>query len=86
MHGNVWEWVEDCYADSYRDAPADGSAVSPVGCEWRVVRGGGWNTTTPENMRAGFRLRRVPDSARDNVGFRVARSLDETVQMGKGSP
>ncbi len=86
MHGNVWEWVEDCYADSYRDAPGDGSAVSPVGCDWRVVRGGAWNTTTPENMRTAFRLRRVPDSARDNVGFRVARSLGETVQMGKGPP
>jgi formylglycine-generating enzyme required for sulfatase activity len=86
MHGNVWEWVEDCYADSYRDAPSDGTAVSPVGCEWRVVRGGAWNTTTPENMRTAFRLRRVPGSARDNVGFRVARPLGETTEMSKGSP
>jgi formylglycine-generating enzyme required for sulfatase activity len=86
MHGNVWEWVEDCYAESYRDAPSDGIAVTPVGCEWRVVRGGAWNTTTPENMRTAFRLRRVPGSARDNVGFRVARSLGETTEMSKGSP
>ncbi len=66
--------------------PADGTAVTPVGCEWRVVRGGAWNTTTPENMRTAFRLRRVPGSARDNVGFRVARPLGETTEMGKGSP
>jgi formylglycine-generating enzyme required for sulfatase activity len=86
MHGNVWEWVEDCYADSYRDAPADGTAVAPAGCDWRVVRGGAWNTSTAENMRTAFRLRRVPGSARDNVGFRVARPLGETTEMSKGPP
>lgn len=86
MHGNVWEWVEDCYAGSYRDAPTDGTAVAPAGCDWRVVRGGAWNTTTPENMRSAFRLRRVADSARENVGFRVARALGETTEMSKGSP
>ncbi len=84
MHGNVWEWVADCYAESYRDAPADGAAVSPAGCNWRVVRGGAWNTTSPENMRTAFRLRRVADSTRDNVGFRVARALGETTEMSKG--
>ena len=26
MHGNVWEWVEDCWHDDYEDAPTDGSA------------------------------------------------------------
>jgi formylglycine-generating enzyme required for sulfatase activity len=86
MHGNVWEWVEDCYVESYRDAPADGTAVAPAGCEWRVVRGGAWNTTTAENMRTAFRLRRVAGSARDNVGFRVARPLGETTEMSKGPP
>jgi len=86
MHGNVWEWVEDCYAETYRDAPVDGNAVSPADCGWRVVRGGAWNTTTPENVRAAFRLRRVPSSSRDNVGFRIARTLGDTVQVGKRSP
>jgi formylglycine-generating enzyme required for sulfatase activity len=86
VHGNVWEWVEDCYADSYRGAPVDGTAVAPPDCGWRVVRGGAWNTTSAENMRTAFRLRRVPGSSRDNVGFRVARPISEAVQMGKGSP
>jgi formylglycine-generating enzyme required for sulfatase activity len=35
VHGNVWDWVEDCYHDSYRGAPADGTG--------RVLRGGSWN-------------------------------------------
>ncbi len=83
MHGNVWEWVEDCYADSYRGAPDDGAAVSPPGCGWRVMRGGGWNTTSVENMRVAFRLRRVPGSARDSVGLRVARPIAPSVEMGK---
>ncbi|HJM52129.1 MAG TPA: formylglycine-generating enzyme family protein, partial [Alphaproteobacteria bacterium] len=26
MHGNVWEWTEDCYQDSYRGTPTDGKA------------------------------------------------------------
>jgi formylglycine-generating enzyme required for sulfatase activity len=26
VHGNVWEWVQDCWHESYQGAPADGSA------------------------------------------------------------
>lgn len=86
MHGNVWEWVQDCYAESYRGAPGNGGAVSPPGCAWRIIRGGGWNTATPENMRAAFRFKRVPGTGRDNVGFRVARSLGPTASMGGAAP
>ena len=38
--GNVWEWVEDCYHDSYDGAPADGSAWTAGDCNQRVSRGG----------------------------------------------
>lgn len=86
LHGNVWEWVQDCYAGSYRGAPANGAAVMPPGCEWRIIRGGGWNTATPENMRVAFRFKRVPGTGRDNVGFRVARTLGPTARMGAPSP
>ena len=86
MHGNVWEWVQDCYAGSYRGAPGNGGAVSPPGCEWRIIRGGGWNTATPENMRAAFRFKRVPGTGRDNVGLRVARSLGPTASIGGAAP
>ncbi|MHC4955546.1 MAG: SUMF1/EgtB/PvdO family nonheme iron enzyme [Planctomycetota bacterium] len=41
MHGNVWEWCEDTWHDSYEGAPADGSAwVTPEVRDWRVLRGG----------------------------------------------
>ena len=43
MHGNVWEWVEDCWNGSYAGAPTDGSAWRSGECEQRVLRGGSWN-------------------------------------------
>jgi len=86
MHGNVWEWVADCYVDSYRGAPPTGAAVSPPGCDWRVVRGAGWNTTASENMRTAFRLRRFAESSRDSVGFRVARAIGAETRAGRDAP
>ena len=42
MHGNVSEWVEDCWNDEYTGAPTDGSAWLERNCKGRVVRGGSW--------------------------------------------
>ena len=42
MHGNVWEWVQDCWNDSYEGAPSDGSAWESGDCDYRGVRGGAW--------------------------------------------
>src|SRR5262249_36124362 len=42
VHGNVWEWTEDCYEDSYARAPTDGSALISGPCTQRVIRGGSW--------------------------------------------
>ena len=72
--GNVSEWVEDCWHDGYRRAPADGRAWVNPGCRERVVRGGSWASTLDQS-RSAFRLQ-VPErlsSAR--IGFRVARDL-----------
>ncbi len=46
MHGNLWEWVQDCWNGSYQGAPADGSAWTSGDCERRVLRGGSWLTTS----------------------------------------
>jgi formylglycine-generating enzyme required for sulfatase activity len=43
MNGNVWEWVEDCWNESYEGAPNDGSAWPSGDCGRRVRRGGSWN-------------------------------------------
>jgi len=82
INGNVWEWVEDCYAEAYEGAPQDGTAVSPLGCKWRVLRGAGWSTSGKVDARVAFRFRRVPDSTRDSVGFRVARTIAPASQAG----
>ena len=42
MHGNVWEWVQDCWNGSYNGAPSDGSAWTTRDCSLRVLRGGSW--------------------------------------------
>ena len=43
MHGNLWEWVQDCWNDTYQGAPADGTAWTIGDCERRVLRGGSWH-------------------------------------------
>ena len=78
MHGNVWEWVEDCWNDSYAGAPVDGSAWLTGNCDRRVLRGGS-RYNYPSVLRAAYRLRRVTTDIRNNIygrfGFRVARTL-----------
>jgi formylglycine-generating enzyme required for sulfatase activity len=74
MHGNVWEWVQDCHADSYAGAPSDGSAVNPGACSSRVRRGGSWYIGLPRNLRAANRNSDSPDLRINSFGFRLART------------
>lgn len=74
MHGNVLEWVEDCWNDSYVGAPSNGSAWLRGNCERRVLRGG-TATAPPEAMRSAARIRYSANDHASNVGFRVARTL-----------
>ena len=60
VHGNVWEWVEDCWNPGYRGAPSDGSARLVTGCTRRVLRGGSWTndpTGRPGGLAPGIRCR-----------------------------
>ncbi|MDP8239915.1 MAG: formylglycine-generating enzyme family protein [Candidatus Hatepunaea meridiana] len=73
MHGNVWEWCEDWYHDSYRSAPDNGSAwVSPSGSS-RVLRGGSW-ARDPRYCRSAYRRFVYPDNRNDLYGFRLCYS------------
>ncbi len=74
MHGNVWEWVEDCYKETYFGSPTDGSAVASGECRLRILRGGSWNYR-PELLRSAYRYATAPGVRAENMGFRVARSL-----------
>ncbi len=72
--GNVWEWVEDCYQDSYAGAAIDGSARTGGDCAGRVVRGGAWNGS-PRYLRSASRYWSATAERDGAVGFRVARTL-----------
>ena len=73
--GNVWEWVEDCWHESYEGAPSDGRPWTRGGdCSKRVVRGGSWHSI-PGNLRSAFRLRYTTAIRSVGFGFRVARTL-----------
>ena len=74
MIGNVWEWVEDCYHDSYNGAPANGSAWTSGDCSRRVGRGGSWNNP-PAGLRSAVRIWGTTANRNDYLGFRVARTL-----------
>jgi formylglycine-generating enzyme required for sulfatase activity len=75
MHGNVWEWTEDCFHDNYKGAPQDGSAwTADTDCTRRVVRGGSW-VNAPQNLRSAIRGRNTTDDRYLYLGFRVGRTL-----------
>ncbi len=73
MHGNVQEWVQDCWHENYQGAPQDGSAWLIECSEGRrVVRGGAWDSTAPA-LRSAARDRKTWDHRSPDIGFRVAR-------------
>ena len=75
VHGNVGEWVEDCWNDTYRGAPSDGRAWTSGDCSARVVRGGSWNDFRLPALRSAYRRGSVTGGRHRSVGFRVARAL-----------
>jgi formylglycine-generating enzyme required for sulfatase activity len=74
LAGNVSEWVDDCWHDSYLRAPVDGSSWVNKGCARRVVRGGSWGSS-PEQVRSASRIASPVEVPSPRIGFRVARDL-----------
>ena len=73
VHGNVWEWTQDCWHGTYAGAPSNGSAWTTGDCNNRVIRGGSWEDPSPI-VRSSFRSSSSRNNfSRNNVGFRVAR-------------
>jgi sulfatase modifying factor 1 len=70
LYGNVWEWVEDCWNDSYRDAPTHGGAWLAGDCARRGFRGGGYGDT-PRFARSTLRNRSNARHRKDDIGFRL---------------
>jgi formylglycine-generating enzyme required for sulfatase activity len=75
MHGNVAEWVEDCWHSSYTGAPTDGRAwATDRVCRNHVIRGGSWGAS-PWKLRVAVRYGNKPDERYRDYGFRVARDF-----------
>jgi formylglycine-generating enzyme required for sulfatase activity len=77
MLGNVWEWNQDCYTDTYEGASADGTPWEPAedsNCAVRVLRGGSWGGV-PLLVRSAVRGWLSPGGRGVDVGCRLARTL-----------
>jgi formylglycine-generating enzyme required for sulfatase activity len=75
--GNVWEWCEDCWNETYAGAPQDGSTWIAGDCNERVMRGGSWNNF-PWYVRSGNRSRETITVRTNYLGFRVVKTLPRT--------
>src|SRR3546814_886274 len=73
MLGNAWQWLEDCYHESYTGAPADGTPRTTGECKSRVARGGCWLDSS-QFLRAANRGKNR-GIRYSSLGFRVARTL-----------
>lgn len=74
MTGNVWEWVEDCYRDSFIGAPNNGRAWASAECKYRVLRGAAWSSLS-DDARATARGWDAANVRDGGAGFRIARSF-----------
>ncbi|MEQ8246253.1 MAG: formylglycine-generating enzyme family protein [Alphaproteobacteria bacterium] len=75
MHGNVWEWTEDCWNPTHDGAPTIARARTDGDCERRVIRSGSWYYI-PRLMASTYRDRHPAKLFSYNIGIRVARDLD----------
>ena len=74
MHGNVWEWVQDCWIENYNNASGNSSARETGSCSARVNRGGSW-FNNPAGIRSADRDGYTPATRYYGFGFRLARTV-----------
>ncbi len=90
MHGNVAEWVEDCYG-SYAHAPANGDPNRNWACSSYILMGspvvrGGSGGDSPQDLRSAFRFRNDRVYRDNSIGFRLARTLPGRHPDGREKP
>jgi formylglycine-generating enzyme required for sulfatase activity len=78
MCGNVWEWCEDKWHETYINAPIDGTAWTSLSSELRLLRGGSW-VYYPRLCRSAYRLNFSPDYSNNRNGFRLVVSGARTL-------
>jgi hypothetical protein len=77
VHGNIWEWTEDCWNDGNNGNPGNGSARETGDCSSHVLRGGSWYLV-PRYLRAAYRDWSTTDTRSGSYGIRLARTLEHT--------
>ncbi|SBS34382.1 Serine/threonine-protein kinase pkn1 [Marinomonas spartinae] len=82
MHGNVAEWVEDCYHKNYDGAPSSNQVWLSNQCDSRVLRGGSW-FDIPRVGRSSTRYRAQPKLKASNWGFRIVRVIPDSALTPK---
>ena len=70
MHGNVWEWVKDCWSRNYYKAPDVGVVLEVGVCKDRILRGGS-KSSAKHDLRSARRWFAAGHDRRLNVGFRL---------------
>lgn len=76
VNGNAFEWVEDCWNETYQYAPSDDWVRLAGNCSRHVRRGGAWNFG-PKMLRSAYRDSRPALTRASNLGMRVARTLSQ---------
>lgn len=78
MHGDVWEWCQDLWHETYDGAPDDGSAWDFAGPKefghYRMLRGNSWNAYHQDDLRSAVRIKLSPADRGGGYGFRIART------------
>ena len=74
VNGSVWEWVSDCWHNSYKGAPTDGHSWEEANCRVRVIRGGSWREGA-SYMPSTTRFKYDANVRHSQNGFRVAREV-----------
>lgn len=78
MAGNVWEWVQDCWAENYINAPVHQIPRDFTGrCGNRTIRGGGWNSS-PSQVTVSARLGIMTSTKSSFIGFRLVKDINNT--------
>ncbi|MEH2336178.1 SUMF1/EgtB/PvdO family nonheme iron enzyme [Nostoc sp.] len=78
MHGNVWEWCQDTWHDSYKGAPQNGSAWINNDIDYHYLRGGSW-LNNPVNCRSACRNCNLRVNLYYNFGFRIVCAAGRTL-------
>lgn len=75
MHGNIWEWMADCWNPNHEGALTDGTARQTGDCRQRVIRSGSWYYFS-KNMRSSWRFKNDHRVRSYGIGMRVVREID----------